>query len=129
MTRDPGPDFTSAEPTRPPDQGMRRTGRKTEIPGNEIPNAGAHERPEDHVIVHDGDINDPFPHGHRDTVPEEKERDKIEKSRPDHGILRGKDAGRDHRRDRIRGIVKTVQEIKEKRQKNKENNIEGHALP
>ena len=47
--------------------------------------------------------------------PEHREGDEIEERRPEHRILRPQHAGRDDGRDRIGGVVQSVQEVEQQR--------------
>ena len=58
----------------PADQGMRRAGRQSEIPGNDIPAAGAHQRAKDDLLINDRDIDDPLADRIGHVQAEEKER-------------------------------------------------------
>ena len=53
--------------------------------------------------------------GLRHVQPEEQERDEIEERSPRHGIVRPQHAGRDDGRDRIGGVVQSVEEIERQR--------------
>jgi len=100
----------------PTHQGVRRTCGQPEIPRDYIPAAGAYKRPEDYTLINDRYINDPFTDGIGYMKPEKKKGHKIKKRRPDNGQAGGEDPGRDNRSDRIRRIMKAVQEIKRKRE-------------
>jgi hypothetical protein len=106
---------------------MRRAGRKSEVPGNNIPGASAHQSAEDDLTVYDVNIDDPLPDriGHMKT--KEKERDKIEKGRPKDSMLWGKNAGGNNGRDGVRRIVKSVQKIENKGQQDKKKDPGGHG--
>jgi len=74
-------------------------------------------------------INDPLPDCICHVEPEEKERDKVKERGPDHGVLRGKDAGGNNGRDGVRRIVEPVQEIEREGEQDKKKDPSGHDRP
>ena len=73
------------------------------------------KRAEDHRAVDDAGADDARAHRLRDVQPEYRERDEVEERGPDDRGLRAQHARRDHRRDRVGGVVQAVQEIEQQR--------------
>jgi glycosyltransferase involved in cell wall biosynthesis len=90
------------------DQRVGRASRQTDVPGDQVPDDGADQRGEDDVGVDLSDVEqaaaDGF--GHRGT--EGKRRDEVPKGSPDDALHRRQHARRNHRGDRIGGVVKAV---------------------
>ena len=65
--------------------------------------------------VDDAGLDDAGADGLGDMKPEHQEGDEIEERRPQHGVLRPQHSGRDDRRDRIGGVVQSVEEVEQQR--------------
>ena len=94
---------------------MRRAGRQPEVPGDQIPGDRADQAGEDHRKRHDVDVDQAGADGLGDGGAERERRDEIEERRPDDRLAGRQDARRDDRRDRVGGVVKPVDVIKDQR--------------
>ena len=108
-------DVGHRRPSIAADEGVRGADGQTEVGGEPGPKNGP-EQASDHDVLRDGFLRDHAPadrlgHGRA----EAEGGDEIEKRSPKHGVPRGKDARSDHRRDRIRGVVKPVKKVKNER--------------
>jgi hypothetical protein len=74
----------------------------------------------DHGRVHHRRVDDPGADRIGDVQAEHREGDEIEKSRPEHRILRPQHPGRDDGRDRVRSIVQAVQEVEQQRDRDQD---------
>ncbi len=70
---------------------------------------------EDHLRVDDAGLDDPGADGVGDVKPEHQEGDEIEERRPQHRILRPQHPGRDDGRNRVGGVVQSVEEVEQQR--------------
>lgn len=70
-----------------------------------------HEGAEDHVVVHDGRIDDALADGGRHLQLKDEQRRKIEEGGESHCMMRLQHAGRDDGGNRVRGIMKPVHEV------------------
>ena len=102
-------------PTKSPDQGVRTGGRYSQSPCDQVPDDGADQGGEYHLGVDDTGFDNPGANGARDAEPEHQEGDKIEKCGPQHGVLRTQHPGGHDRRDRVGGVVQTVEEVEQQR--------------
>jgi hypothetical protein len=73
---------------------MRGTGGKAEIPGYDVPAAGAYKSAEDYAVIYYCDIYYTLADGIGNMQAEEKESHKIKNRRPQDGVARRKDPGR-----------------------------------
>jgi hypothetical protein len=96
-----------------PFQGVGAGGRDTCEPGDDVPGNRPHQGAEDHRVVHDFGRDNARSHRIGDMQAEHREGDEIEKGRPEHGIARRQNPGRNHGGDGIGGVVQTVEEIED----------------
>ena len=101
---------------------MRTRRWQSQVPGNEVPNDGAHqtgtEHVQAHVLANQIDAHQIAADGFRHARTENRESDEVEERCPYHCVPRRQHARRHNRRDRIRGVVKPVGEIKDQRDQN-----------
>ncbi len=97
------------------DQGVRTGGRNAQSPGDQVPDDGADQGGEYHLRIDDAGFDDAGADGVRDVEPEHQEGDEIEERRPQHRILRPQHPGRDDGRDRVGGVVQSVEEVEQQR--------------
>ena len=102
-------------PGQAANQRMAAAGRNTQVPGDDVPHDRAGQRTEDDAAVHHASAHDARAHRLRNVQPEYRERDEIEERRPNDSGLRPEHAGRHHRRDRVRGVVQSVEKIEHQR--------------
>ena len=72
-------------------------------------------------IIDNVNMDDAFADGMRDRCAHKKYGGKIKKSRPDDGIFWRKNTGGNNSGNRIGGIMKSVEEIKNQRDNNQKN--------
>ncbi len=103
------------------DQRVRRGRRQAEIPGAEVPDDGRNQQREHHGEAGAAsDLQDQFHRQQRDDAEgdragREQHAEEIEEARPHHGEFRRQRMGVDHGRDRVGGVVETVDEFEAER--------------
>ena len=86
QTRALDPDLDQRGADHPADEGVGGAGRQPQVPGDHIPDAGAHEGGEDDASVHDRDVDNALADGVGDVQAEEQEGDEVEEGGPDDGL-------------------------------------------
>ena len=107
-------------------QRMRRARRQAEVPRDQVPDDGARRPAEDDREGHDLDIDHPGPHGPGHGGPERECGDEVEERRPDYRFARRQDARRHDGRNRIGGVVKTVDVVEEERDRDETDDGQEH---
>ena len=100
------------------DQGVRRTGGQSEIPGEQIPHDCAQQAGEHHPGRHQMDIDEAAADGGGDAGSEQICREEVEYGGPDDGHSRPQDARRYYGRDGVGGVMKAVDVIEDQREAN-----------
>jgi hypothetical protein len=98
-------------PTNPP----IRACEHPQSPGDQVPDDSTHQRGEDHLGIDDAGFDDPGADGVGDVKPEHEKGDEIEERRPQHGVVRPQHPGRYDRRNRVGGVVQSVEEVEQQR--------------
>ena len=114
------PAFAMPAADQPADQRVRTGRGNSERPGDQVPDDGADQRCEDHGRIDDARLDDAGADGIGDVQPEHQEGDEIEEGRPQHRILRPQHAGRHDGRDRIGGVVQSVEEVEQQRDRDQD---------
>jgi hypothetical protein len=94
---------------------MRARGRNPQSPCDQIPDDRADEGCKDDRHIDHAGLDDPGADGTGDVEPEHQEGDEIEERRPEHRVLRPQHAGRYDRRDRVGGVVQSIEEVEQER--------------
>src|SRR6266576_7310277 len=94
---------------------MTAAGWNTKVPGHDVPDDSPAQCTEDNAAVHHAGAHNAGPHGLRHMQSEYRERNEIEKRGPKNGDLRPQDARCHDGRDRIRSVVKSVEEVEQQR--------------
>ena len=87
--------------------------RDAQAPGHDVPDDGAHQRPEDDRVGDDIGADDARADGFGDVQAEDEERDEVEERSPGHRVTRRQNARRHDGGDRIGSVVQAVQEIEQ----------------
>src|SRR5207244_12282019 len=102
-------------------------------PGEQVPEDGADMRGEDHGQHHRRslrlehlELDDALAHRIRDLYAPAERGDEVEEGRPDHSDGRREDAGRYDGGDGIRGVVETVDEVEDERQRDQQDHDGEH---
>lgn len=99
------------------DDGVRRTGRQALVPGDEVPDDGGKHRAQNGLKRNDVSIDEALTN-RGGNLGAQQRADEIQNSAVKHRRCRAHDTRRDDCRDGIRGIVKAVDEIENKRKEN-----------
>ena len=130
--RDQGaePRLGHRRPRETADEGMRGAGGDGVVPGDEIPDDGARERPQDNPVVHDSGLHHAFPHRLRHVDPETEGRHEVEEGRPQHGLGGREHACGDNGGDGVGRIVKAIDVVERESDEDDEDDEEqrgGHG--
>ena len=94
-----------------PDEGVRGGSGQTPPPGEEIPNNGAEQACDHHVLSDGFDVDHATADGFGDGGPEQERGNEIKERGPDYGYFRGKDAGGDDGGNAVGGVVKSIEKV------------------
>ena len=113
-------------------QGVGRRGRKSQKPGDQIPENGAQQSAQHHAGIHYHGVDQPLAQGLGNRRSHHECRHEVEERRPHHRYSRAQHPGRDYGSDRVGTVVEAVDEIEDQRDADDDQDIEDvviHAQP